>query len=455
MNVAMISQGRKALCRLNDPRSSLGARCGCCIVAVAPSGDARCWGSDRRKPEGRRAETTRRGSDARRRDASSRQDRGTQGFDGTKSTLAGELRPLLEGPGTLGLSSAVRTWPQRTCLSGGERSGRNHTARPAVSGGASISGLPRAGWKTDAAARASGVRGPACNRDVLPVLSGEVARPSAGATPFAGRAEVRVGRHSILVACHLQLQLKDPLSSGCPHPLWFWTANMFDQSLVGRRLYPHGLVEATMEQSAAMLRSPAIETEGVLVDVVVKMLRTDIALMRAQQPAFEEAGDTVTTRQQVLPHRLILSDDLTDEPHRLEPGIALQSVRADHATRRYHRLYGRPPQRSRSSRISDTGGSGRCPPRRVARQSTPRSCPLRRGRAWQGVPRPRTFSSTPPRRPTCRGLAAPWHGAASAAKSRLKEKLQKKLPGEKQKRKAGASKSGMENGRVSEGLVKV
>jgi len=30
-----------------------------------------------------------------------------------------------------------------------------------------------------------------------------------------------------------------------------------------------------------------------------------------------------------------------------------------------------------------------------------------------------------------------------------------RLPGEKQKRKAGASKSGMENGRVSEGLVKV
>jgi len=33
--------------------------------------------------------------------------------------------------------------------------------------------------------------------------------------------------------------------------------------------------------------------------------------------------------------------------------------------------------------------------------------------------------------------------------------LTKGVPGEKQKRKAGASKSGMENGRVSEGLVKV
>jgi len=36
-----------------------------------------------------------------------------------------------------------------------------------------------------------------------------------------------------------------------------------------------------------------------------------------------------------------------------------------------------------------------------------------------------------------------------------KRKVEKPLPGEKQKRKAGASKSGMENGRVSEGLVKV
>lgn len=44
----------------------------------------------------------------------------------------------------------------------------------------------------------------------------------------------------------------------------------------------HGLLEATIEQLPTMLGNPAIETEGVLVEVEVQMLSTDIALMRPQ-----------------------------------------------------------------------------------------------------------------------------------------------------------------------------
>jgi hypothetical protein len=64
-------------------------------------------------------------------------------------------------------------------------------------------------------------------------------------------------------------------------------------------LYFHRLLEETIEQLATMPRSPAVESERELVQVIVQMLPTHSPLMRAEQPAFQQRGYAVDTRQKL------------------------------------------------------------------------------------------------------------------------------------------------------------
>lgn len=66
-----------------------------------------------------------------------------------------------------------------------------------------------------------------------------------------------------------------------------------DEGLVGRRRDRDGLLNEPVEQLAAAARVAPVETEGEFVQIVVQVLRTDPALMRAQQPAFQQRHDSM------------------------------------------------------------------------------------------------------------------------------------------------------------------
>ena len=55
-----------------------------------------------------------------------------------------------------------------------------------------------------------------------------------------------------------------------------------------------------MERQSSSIRAAAIEAERELVEVVVEMLALDAALMRAEQPAFQQRGDLVHARHDLV-----------------------------------------------------------------------------------------------------------------------------------------------------------
>ena len=57
------------------------------------------------------------------------------------------------------------------------------------------------------------------------------------------------------------------------------TANASDHRRVGYGLHRHGLLQQPVEELATVARSPAVEAEGELVEVVVEVLATDRTLV--------------------------------------------------------------------------------------------------------------------------------------------------------------------------------
>jgi len=68
------------------------------------------------------------------------------------------------------------------------------------------------------------------------------------------------------------------------HPLQV----VFDQQLIGCRLNLHGLLGQSVEEFPSRLGLAAVEAERELIEVVVKVLVADRALVGSQQPAFEQ-----------------------------------------------------------------------------------------------------------------------------------------------------------------------
>ncbi len=66
-----------------------------------------------------------------------------------------------------------------------------------------------------------------------------------------------------------------------------------DEVLVGGRLVLHRLLEQSEEQKAASLRTPPIESERELVEIVVEMGGVDGAMVDAQPPPIKESGHSM------------------------------------------------------------------------------------------------------------------------------------------------------------------
>jgi len=84
-----------------------------------------------------------------------------------------------------------------------------------------------------------------------------------------------------------------------------------DDAVVGDRLDGHRLLGEAKEKLATAFGSSAIEAERELVHVVVKVFPTDRALVRPQQPPFEERDHQVDPGQQ-LRRRFLLPSEHRD-----------------------------------------------------------------------------------------------------------------------------------------------
>ena len=109
-----------------------------------------------------------------------------------------------------------------------------------------------------------------------------------------------------------------PLDSTIPHLLWM------DQSSIGVGSDLRRLLDKPVKELASRCRAAAVETEGELVQVVVQVLRLNSALMRAQQPSFQQRHDLMNSRQQIVGRRFAFADDHRVVPIAPQPAIGIE-----------------------------------------------------------------------------------------------------------------------------------
>ena len=78
----------------------------------------------------------------------------------------------------------------------------------------------------------------------------------------------------------------------------YWTPVATISCRWRRRVGGDRLLEETIEKFAARPRSPTVEAERELVQAGVQILVTDNPLMSPEQPALQQRGDTMDSRQQ-------------------------------------------------------------------------------------------------------------------------------------------------------------
>ncbi len=74
--------------------------------------------------------------------------------------------------------------------------------------------------------------------------------------------------------------------------------------LVGKRFDSNGVLEQALEEQTTMARTPAVEAESELVQVVIDAVEARRTLMRSKQPALEQGDDQMNARQQLGGSRL-------------------------------------------------------------------------------------------------------------------------------------------------------
>src|SRR5712692_7381843 len=94
----------------------------------------------------------------------------------------------------------------------------------------------------------------------------------------------------------------DPLDASSARQSSF--AGPADDLLVGERFDTNGVLEQAPEEQTTMARTPAVEAESELVQVVIDVVEAGGALMRSEQPALEQGDDQMNARQQLGGRRL-------------------------------------------------------------------------------------------------------------------------------------------------------
>ena len=95
--------------------------------------------------------------------------------------------------------------------------------------------------------------------------------------------------------------------------LWFGFRNSFkggvENSCKGNWVDRNGLLHQAEEQLPAAFRSPSIESERELIQVVIEMLVADGPLVGSHEPSLEKRDDSMDARQQFRSGLLAAFDD--------------------------------------------------------------------------------------------------------------------------------------------------
>jgi hypothetical protein len=93
-----------------------------------------------------------------------------------------------------------------------------------------------------------------------------------------------------------------------------------------------GLLYNPIEKLTSRPRSPAVETEGELVQVVIQVRHTYGSLMCAQQPTFEQRNNSVNQGQQILTNVGFFPDDVVVISQTLQLAVAAPAIGSHHST---------------------------------------------------------------------------------------------------------------------------
>jgi len=107
------------------------------------------------------------------------------------------------------------------------------------------------------------------------------------------------------------------------------------------RGHQDSLLNQSEEEFATKLRRPAIESEGILIQVEVQMRGTHCSLMSSLQPSLQQRSHSIHQRQQVFTHILGWPDNDVPISGRNQPSVARPTVGTDDSARLHTLLYGR------------------------------------------------------------------------------------------------------------------
>jgi small GTP-binding protein len=89
----------------------------------------------------------------------------------------------------------------------------------------------------------------------------------------------------------------------------------------------HRLLHQSVEQLTTRTRCSTVEPESIFVKIILKMKRFYTTLISSQQPAFDQCGNTVDLRQQILPQRGIFADNFVSIAKFGQSSIPYPSIR--------------------------------------------------------------------------------------------------------------------------------
>lgn len=115
----------------------------------------------------------------------------------------------------------------------------------------------------------------------------------------------------------------------CPDPLY--------NRIIGCRLCNNRLLVEPIKQFPAAASGPTIESEGIFIDLIFRMLIRDCSLIGTHQPSLQQCGYSVAVLQKIFSNIRILSQHFMDIAKRFQPIVSVPPIGA-HDTTWYHSL---------------------------------------------------------------------------------------------------------------------
>ncbi len=110
--------------------------------------------------------------------------------------------------------------------------------------------------------------------------------------------------------------------------------------LAGYLVYYHRLLNQTVEKLAAGTRCATVKAKGKLVKIVIEVRRSHRALVRSDEPAFQQRGHPICQRKKILAHICRLSHYLMNITRSSKIVVSVPAIGSNDIARFHRSLYG-------------------------------------------------------------------------------------------------------------------